>query len=448
MSDGHSAIGRGRAVVSGLGPNGVAAALELLYRGFQVTVAEKRTSYTRPIHLHLRSTYLEDVRRLSPELHRRLLDIATPIVENSRVGDQAPGPVPNYLQDRRTTPREDEPCRIWTRLSTPPERHVRLDKAEHLFYEYLKGLAASPSPRLAIRRGSVLRLEPSTDGYYRVLLQHGKTKDVEDLGVPDLVVITEGGKSSTVRQLNLENVRFSYPKYFMSAHVAVPFGPRTRRIDTDLSALMDTAGVTPTEVSLWASGHGDSDEGTWVVIEVPEALLNQQPEQAEEYFVRGALLLMSESTIELSDHELQQKIRATLRKGALLSRKRGAKLPGMETAAKSPFAGTFKFEQQCLRYPAAGKNVVVMGDAAGMGHHALSSGLEMGAYDLGPLGVLCEELALKNEPLISITNYAEAIFLSRLKLLGLGMSEYYPDSADGRLKMLDRAAQLLAEDPT
>ena len=36
-----------RAVVSGLGPNGVAASLELLNRGFQVTVVEKRPGYGR-----------------------------------------------------------------------------------------------------------------------------------------------------------------------------------------------------------------------------------------------------------------------------------------------------------------------------------------------------------------------------------------------------------------
>ena len=214
--------------------------------------------------------------------------------------------------------------------------------------------------------------------------------------MPALVVIAEGGKSVTVRDLGLESVRFSYPKYFMSAHVTVPFGPRTRRIDTDVRELVDDPGVTPAEVSLWASGHGDSNEGTWVVLEVPQALLHQHPDQAEEYFLKGALLLMG-APIGAAAEELRAKIKETLHKGALLSRKRGANLPGMEAASKKTFAGTFKFEQQCLRFPAAGKNVVVLGDAAGMGHHALSSGLEMGAYDLVALGVLCEELQRASE---------------------------------------------------
>ena len=430
----------GRAVVSGLGPNGVAAALELLKKGYRVTVVEKRSKYTRPIHLHLRSTYLRDIRRLSEELYERLMAIATPIEENSRTGSQATDPVPNYLQDRRATPREGEPCPVWSRLSTPPERHVRLDNAERLFYEFLQEKAAEPDSRLTIRRGPVLQLQPTPHGYYRVLLQG----ESDDLGVPALVVIAEGGKSVTVRDLGLESVRFSYPKYFMSAHVTVPFGPRTRRIDTDVRELVDDPGVTPAEVSLWASGHGDSNEGTWVVLEVPEALLHQHPDQAEEYFLKGALLLMG-APVGTAAEALRAKIKETLHKGALLSRKRGANLPGMEAASKKTFAGTFKFEQQCLRFPAAGKNVVVLGDAAGMGHHALSSGLEMGAYDLVALGVLCEELQQASEPEECIARYAEAVRYSRLRLLGLGMNEYYPDSAAGRLRMLHRAAELFGE---
>lgn len=436
------------AVVSGLGPNGVAAALELLNRGFQVTAVEKRTSYTRPIHLHLRPTYLEDIRRLSPELHERLMAIATPIIENLRVRDFAPNPEPNHLRDRRTTPRQGEQCPIWSRLSTPPERHVRLDNAERLYYDFLEGLATGPSSRLSVRRGSILSLRPTEGGDYQVVLQDAQGVEVEDLGLPELVVIAEGGKSITVQQLGLESERFSYPKYFMSAHVPVPFGPRTRRIDTDVRQVADDQEVSPAQVSLWASGHGDSNEGTWVVIEVPEPLLNQQPEQAEEYFVKGAMLLMSDSGTELSSEQLLEIIRATLQKGALLSRKRRANIPGMEAAAKTTFAGTFKFEQQCLRYPAAGKNVVVLGDAAGMGHHALSSGLEMGAHDLAALGELCEALGGEQKPPGCIAHYAETVFRSRLRLLGFGMSEYYPDSEAGQLKMLHRAAEMFGGEPT
>lgn len=434
------------AVVSGLGPNGVAAALELLAMGFEVTVVEKRPFYTRPIHLHLRSTYLEDIKRLSPSLHQKLMDIATPIVENLRQTTLDHDLMPNHMQDRRARPRDGEPCPVWLRLSTPPERHVRLDNAERLFYQHLKELAAEPGSKLTIRRGCTLRLEPGESESFKVLLKNARTQKTEDLGVPDLVVIAEGGKSTTVRDLGLESVRFSYPKYFMSAHVAMPFGPRTRRIDTDVRALVDDPAAGQAEVSLWASGHGDADEGTWVVIEVPETLLHQRPEQAEEYFVKGAMLLMNQPRVELLEQETENKIRASLGEGAILSRKRGAVVPSMDSAGKSPFAGTFKFEQQCLKYPAAGNNMVVLGDAAGMGHHALSSGLEIGAFDLLALRRLGTALLEREDGAKAVSDYAEEVFESRLKLLSLGMNEYYPNDATGRLKMLQKAAELWAEE--
>jgi 2-polyprenyl-6-methoxyphenol hydroxylase-like FAD-dependent oxidoreductase len=378
------------------------------------------------------------------------MDIATPIVENLRVKQQAQNPVPNHIQDRRNAPRKGEPCPIWSRLSTPPERHVRLDNAERLFFDYLKELASRPDSRLIIRRGAILKLEPSDGDYFRVQLLSRKKKP-EELGIPELVVLAEGGKSATVKQLGLESVRFSYPKYFMSAHVEIPFGPRTRRIDLDVRELAGDPGIASAEVSLWASGHGHSDEGTWIVIEVPESLLNQQSHEAEEYFLKGAMRLLSESDSPqpgrtMTLEEVRERVLGTLRKGALLSRKRNPSLPGMEIVEKPPFAGTFRFEQQCLKYPVAGKNVVVLGDAAGMGHHALSSGLEMGAHDLGPLGNLCDGLALKNDPQECLSRYAEDIFGSRLRLLGLGMSEYYPNTEAGRLKMLHRAAEIFHEE--
>ena len=299
-----------------------------------------------------------------------------------------------------------------------------------------------------IQRGFETTLHQVQSHYHRVVLHPGPEQSQQrqqELGIPELVVLAEGGKSTTLQQLGLHTVRFSYPKYFMSAHISVPFGPRTRRIDTDVRQLCLEPSVVPADVSLWASGHGDSAEGTWIVIEVPEALLSQDPQQAEDYFVRGALLLCQADGN--SPEQLTQKIRQALKKGAILSKKRGRPVPGIEAAEKTPFAGTFKFEQQCLRHPAVGHNVIVLGDAAGMGHHALSSGLEMGACDLGPLSVLARRLQQGDRPEDCLGEYAEAIFRSRIKLLGLGMSEYYPNLPSDKLEMLHRAADIFGADP-
>ncbi len=445
-----------KAVVSGLGPNGVLAALELLNCGYQVTVIEKRPSYTRPIHLHLRASYLEDVGRLSPDLLAKVMEISTPIEENSRVRHLPPGPVPNHLKrwmnsfrsffqatPSKSQALEEYPVR--SRLMTTPLRHMRLDSAERLFFAHLDQLAQKSSHPVTICRGYFLNLEPDSNGRYRASIRDVKdAKPREDLGCPDLVVLAEGGKSTSVRKLGLESVRFSYPKYFMSAHADVVFGPRTSRIDTNVPQLLSNS-APPDEVSLWASGHGNPKEGTWIVIEVPEALLNQSPQDAERYFLEGALLLLAGDQPHQRD-ELRQKIAQALKKSDILKNTRGSSLSAVDGPENTPFAGTFKFEQQCLRYPAAGQNVVVLGDAAGMGHHALSSGLEMGACDLAPLGLLAHQLAENQDPNACISRYAEAVFRSRITLLALGMREYYPNLLDDPIHEMHRVAELFGTD--
>lgn len=424
-----AAAGVKTAVVSGLGPNGVLAALELMQAGYHVTVVEKRPAYVRPIHLHLRQTYLDDVRRLAPKLHARLMALATPIQAMERV--RRPGSVAVLGQtwpaasERLTA--EDRVVR--DRLMQPPVAHVRLDSLERLFYTYANGLTGlqyglDTAHRLTIRRGFHLELEPDALGRYHAQIRpadeidpHGP--EAESLGIPDLIVIAEGGKSSSVQTLGLENVRFSYAKYFMSAHVPVAFGPKTRRIDDG-------------GLSFWACGHGDPKQGTWIVLEVPEAMMSGTPEDAIEYFVAGTEMLFGTAAHAGA-------VRQAVADRNMLGTARRTLNPDGEGMA---FAGTFRFEQQCLRNPGRGANLVVLGDSAGMGHHALSSGLETGACDLMPLRRLAQALTRGEDAGQSVARYADTVFRSRMTLLAMGMREYYPQIDFDPVDLLHRAVEL------
>lgn len=441
------------AVVSGLGPNGVLAALELMRSGYHVTVVEKRPAYIRPIHLHLRDTYLEDVKRLSPRLHAKLMALATPIEAMERVEPARPGGAPAVravwpAPHKAATP---EDLAVRARLTRAPVAHVRLDMLEKAFYAYLNGLTGlqyglDPSPMLDICRGFSLDLVPEGERFRAVI--HAATPDEpdapesRDLGFPDLVVLAEGGKSTGAKHLGLESVRFSYAKYFMSAHVDIPFGPKTRRVDTDVRQLLRAPHLAADEVSLWACGHGDPAQGTWIVLEVPAGFVERSPDVALDYFVEGTCLLLGgDSPQEAKD--VRRAIRRSVENGTLLANMRRCGNAGPDGAGGgTPFAGTFRFEQQCLRRPAAGGNVVVLGDAAGMGHHALSSGLEMGACDLGPLRRLAAELARGEDGGRAVARHAESVYRSRMTLLALGMREYYPRLDADPIDLLYRAADI------
>lgn len=430
------------AVVSGLGPNGVLAALELMQAGYHVTVVEKRPAYTRPIHLHLRQSYLDDVRRLSPKLHAKLMALATPIQHMERT--RRPGSVSvmsqNWPAGHESLSSEDRAVR--ERLMTAPVAHVRLDSAERLFYTYLSGLTGlqyglDAAHRLTIRRGFHLELEPDALGRFHASIRPADLADphapqAESLGIPDLVVLAEGGKSASVQKLGLQNVRFSYAKFFMSAHVPVSFGPKTRRVDTNVRHVVK--GEEAAEVSFWACGHGDPKQGTWIVLEVPESMMRGTPEQAIEFFVAGANMLFGTTA-----HA--ETIRRSVADRNLLGSARRCTSPD-GAAHGTPFAGTFKFEQQCLRNPGLGANLVVIGDSAGMGHHALSSGLEMGACDLQPLRKLAQAIARGEDANEAVRAYGERVFRSRMTLLALGMREYYPALDFDPVDLLHRAAEL------
>jgi hypothetical protein len=445
-------MGTPTAVVSGLGPNGVLAALELLRAGYHVTVVEKRPAYIRPIHLHLRASYLEDVKRLSPKLHSKLTGIATTIEAMERVRLPQSGPpqivAAGWPAPYKAASRED--LAIRERLTQSPVAHVRLDSLEKLFYAHLNGLTGlqyglDPAPLLEVCRGYALDLQPE-GGRFRAVIRPSDpdepdAPETEDLGFPDLVVLAEGGKSAGARNLGLETIRFSYAKYFMSAHVDIPFGPRTRRIDTDVRQLLRAPHLAPEPISLWACGHADPAQGTWIVLEVPAGFVEKSPDTALDYFVEGTCLLLGGESAQKS-RDVRTAIRRSVENGTLLANMRKCGNAAPDAGGGTPFAGTFKFEQQCLRRPAAGANVIVLGDSAGMGHHALSSGLEMGACDLGPLRRLAAELARGDDGATAVARYAESVFRSRVTLLALGMREYYPQLDFDPVDLMHRAADV------
>ncbi len=335
------------AVVSGLGPNGMLAALKLRAEGFEVVAADQRPAHTRTIHLNLRQSWLDTVRALDSALASKLEAVTTPIA-SFEGGAPQPGPL-----SREATGRSG----LWRRLSVPPSLHVRLDELERVFQAHLAAL-----PGVEVLRDT--RVSVLGEHWFSARL-NGRLVEK-----PSLIVAAEGGKSPTARALGLEMVKVSAPRFYISVHVDYSLGPVTRRLDVD-------------GVSYWAVGHGDPARGTWLVLEIPEAVHAGRPS----------------STFDRGYYE-----RAASRLLGLVP----------EPSAEG-LRGTFRFEQQLLARPAAGENLVFFGDSAGMGHHALGTGLELGAWDSA---LLTEHLQLDD--------YAARVRDARIELLAFGMHEYDP----------------------
>jgi len=335
------------AVVSGLGPNGMLAALKLRAEGFQVIAADQRPSYTRSIHLNLRQSWIDCVRSLDADLASKLLAVATPIAEFQ---GRPPHPVPLPYEGRGDSV-------LWRRLSERPSLHVRLDELERVFHAHLASLSG-----VEVLRDT--RVCVLGEDWFSARLG-GRLVEK-----PALIVAAEGGKSPTARALGLAMVKVSAPRFYVSVHVDYSLGPITRRLDVD-------------GVSHWAVGHGDPSRGTWLVLEIPEAVHAGRPSST---FDRAYYSRAAETLLGLVPEPSAEGLR-----------------------------GTFRFEQQLMPRPAAGSNLVFFGDAAGMGHHALGTGLELGAWD-----------SVLLTPELQIDDYAARVRDSRIELLAFGMHEYDP----------------------
>lgn len=359
-------------MVSGLGPNGMLAALTLRAAGFSVTAVDQRPAYTRSIHLNVRQSWFDTLRALDAATYQQVAAIARRIEVYEHWGGR-----PRAALATPHTP-------LLRRLLEEPTLHVRLDELERVFQA-----ALSAHDGVEVLTDTQVRLE-GRGRFSARLLPRGQPGTAEGrlIEAPELIVVAEGGKSANARALGLQMLCLSAPRYYISVHVDHALGPVTRRLDSDADGV---------SVSAWAVGHGDPARGTWLVLEIPARVHGGRPSSTfdRDYYARGAAQLLQ--------------------------------LERAPEPSATGLRGTFRFEQQLLQRPVAGENVVVLGDAAGMGHHSLGTGLEVGAWDVGLLGALLQE---PGPWAAGLERYAEAVREARVTVLAFGMHEYYPRLAD------------------
>jgi 2-polyprenyl-6-methoxyphenol hydroxylase-like FAD-dependent oxidoreductase len=405
------------AVVSGLGPNGMLAALVLHRAGYAVTAVEQRMRYARSIHLSLRRSYFDDVCDLDGELAARLSSIATPIAEMQHVRDR--GGCREVTVAAPQASSRPAAATVAARLLASPTVHVRLDELERAFAEHLETFIG-----IRVLRGMRFALERQPDDRFRARCTPATTDGATCAAVADvliddadLIVIAEGGKSTTASLLSRSPLKLSSPKLYISVHVDHAIGSLTRRLDTEVPVV---GALAP--VSFWATGHGQRERGTWLVLEVPRAVHGDRPTSTFDrgYFDRAAMAVL------------------------------GLDVPPPPT--ERAFAGTFRFEQQLLATPYATPHVVFFGDAAGMGHHALGTGLELGACDAAALRELAYAIRSSSSLLsprthAAVVHYGEEVLRSRVALLAFGLREYYPDIDDDPSRAIAEAVEAARAHP-
>ncbi|MBM3462153.1 MAG: FAD-binding protein [Armatimonadetes bacterium] len=259
------------AVVVGAGPAGLAAAIVLAQRGVKVTVVELRDYfYQRPHHLNLRQQTLDTFAELGV-----LDDIA------QRSGPLEREELTHLGEVREPTQRPPDPNRVtsdaWEILNSPSVMQARISDVEKMMHYHAEEMGVK------FKYHAHAILDQQEDGNFGVHAQDAE--GITDLGVPDLVVVTDGANSTTREQVGIGFEEQSEGRWYLGGHVNLPIGAVTRK-----SIHVNEDGSTQ---RLMATGHARYPS-TWISVEASGSMLESTQEERVAQLCRGASLIMGQ----------------------------------------------------------------------------------------------------------------------------------------------------------
>ncbi len=246
------------ALVIGGGPAGLAAAIKLAERGMQVVILEMRSpDYSRPHHLNAREDTLHSLRDLG-------------VYEQVR---QASGWDEHPVCESEWKPLHGQADLT---LSEASVGQVRISDVERALFE------KSQKMGILFMEGQTAQLQAEKDGNYSVVARPVHGGPAESMGTPDLVVVADGANSPTRKDLGIEFIDESSPRYYLGALVDVPIGPDFRKVGLhDGNQLFH----------MMATGHSKYPS-TWISVEGDARLQTMSAEERNRYLAeRGSILL-------------------------------------------------------------------------------------------------------------------------------------------------------------
>lgn len=266
-----------RVVVVGGGLAGLAGALVLARKGVRVTVLEARDeNYSRPLHLNMKGLALKRLDRLG------MLDEV--LGRSGYTAEQVEGIRAQFPPDDQT-PEEMMDSSLLAR--------VRISDLEQVLYERVA------REGVEFRGHTTGHLHREEDGNYSVISQRGRLEGADfvpegvpqELGTPDLVLVTDGANSRTREQLGVEFRGESKTTWFVGALVNKPVGPvTTQQVKETSTGFLQHMMVT---------GHSRYPQ-SWALIEMEPRAVELPDQERTRYVCRKASELFREQ-ISLED---------------------------------------------------------------------------------------------------------------------------------------------------
>jgi 2-polyprenyl-6-methoxyphenol hydroxylase-like FAD-dependent oxidoreductase len=386
-----------KAVVSGLSSGGLLSAIVLAKAGYKVDAFEAREGYSRQMQFSSRQALIDELASIDPALSQKFLEVSGPLTR---------GFVFTLNEKRkelaREAPHEGDPTAVPTSgeemLSGVPISLVECRVLEQVLFDYLKA-----QPNVTVHSKTKLQLgAPDAAGRY----------SVEGVGVPDLVVVSEGANSATRKQLGIESMATSPTERIIAGTVGKGSGGRAALKLTD-SKRAD--GSTERILSM-ALGSAKVDK-TWVLVEVKESF-NADP--------GGGLDPTSDEFRKAQQALVEKEFRA---EAALVMETDVSDAPLEGAIAGGTSRPTlFTMQQRMSNRATAGSNVVGLGDFVGNAHFTVGGGMATAAVShVERLKALVFDLEMGVDRGAALSKYEQGALEDSMAWGKRGIAEFYPD---------------------
>jgi 2-polyprenyl-6-methoxyphenol hydroxylase-like FAD-dependent oxidoreductase len=331
--------------------SGLMSALMLAKRGFDVVLYEKRASYTRNVQWGIRQCFIDYLAGIDQEAAADFSKRASSITSGHRFLADKSYLYENgaYHHQQRTPPRAGTcATRDLSAVNTLNEEIVCLIPAkalEQLLYEHLK------RHRVTIRHTETPDITfDANDELYRPIESSDPTRY-------DLIVVCEGAASTTRAKAGIVSMNVSRPITQVSGEVYLKRGGMI----TEYLHAIETGARIRGELLLSLLVSTERHQSSWIVGDVSSQCLSAlkkirkkgaRERLIEEEFRKIAARTMVDTVENIHDAGYRGAVR------------------GVEL---------FDLQARISNKAAAGRNLVLAGDAVGVGHWAVGGGMHVAA---------------------------------------------------------------------
>ncbi len=387
------------AVVSGLSVPGLLTAAILSRSGYRVVAYEQRRRYSRNLQWTGRQAVIDQLGTIDTHLASEFLsEIISPLASGV-----------DFLSDidnsKRTSRRSDPvDARPWA----VPRTTAKLASSDSIFvvearkFERLLRKHVQSMPNITLRYGEKFEIQsPCDDGTYRD----------PGLGPVDLIVVSEGARSSTRETLGIQSLPSSPARLEVAGEVHLDQGSVMSK------HLRCETAEDRAEASLYLTGSMASQHSgrTWIVADIAEKFSPDRACRKHGGFPTG------NGSVEIDEEFCR------IAAAALQVSQEEVQSAGVSGPVLGSRPTPFLLQQRISEAAAIGKNVVGLGDFVGTGHWSVVGGMQVAAVcHIESLKKLLFSIELNDQPKAALNQYNESVLRDTLYWQIVGIADFYP----------------------